>query len=227
MSEILEEENAIILASVTKMVDTGAEAASRILNGYETKKQDALTDKILKLLTAYRSKAELDEYQLAAILYELRNLSGEDEFPSISPIVGQAVINVITANPSDLEFFDDGTSLGTGFTQVDFIGSAVTAQRSGDRLNVTVTGGVAAGAVMLRDDEWDLSTDVVPQDGGTGTLGVIERGNLFYVRIGSAGGVLGPDGGPVLSGFMALALDSPPGINMADRTKWALIPTIV
>lgn len=227
MSEILEEENAIISAALTMMVDTGAEGASRIIEGREAKKQDAITDKILKLLTAYRSKAELTEPQLSAILYELRNLSGEDSFPSIDPIVGQEVIYNLIGNPADIQFFDEGTPLGSGINEVNFIGSAVEATRDGDRLNVTVTGQSAAGVVVLGEDEWDLSTDVVPQIGGTGVAGAIERGNLFYVRTGSAGGVLGPDGGPVLSGFMAMALDSPPGINMADRTKWALIPTIV
>lgn len=72
----------------------------------------------------------------------------------------------------------------------------------------------------------DLSADVVPTTGGTGTSGAIKKGNFFYINIGSSV-LLGPDGGPVLSGYFAFAKIDTPGGSLADKTKWILIPTIV
>jgi hypothetical protein len=92
MSEILQQENAIILAAAQKMVSLGSEAAQKAVEGKESKVEDKDGELILLLLTAYRRKASMTDAQLEAILYDLRKLSGEDEFPTVSPIVGQAIV---------------------------------------------------------------------------------------------------------------------------------------
>ena len=101
-----------------------------------------------------------------------------------------------------------------------------------NEITIIVTGGISDGSselpdgVLINCGRWDLSTDVVPQTGGTGTAGAIKNGNRFYIEIGSSGGVIGPDGGPVIAGFIAEAQIDTPGINLADTDKWLLIPTI-
>lgn len=98
MSEIFLEENAIILAAAEKMVDLGQEAAERVVNGKEAKTQDATGLKILNLLTAYRQKINLTDKELEAILYDLKYISEESIFPTIDPIVGQALEYSIQIN---------------------------------------------------------------------------------------------------------------------------------
>ena len=74
--------------------------------------------------------------------------------------------------------------------------------------------------------DWNLSLDVVPQTGGTGTAGAINKGNLFYVDVGAVN-LTGPDGGKILKGYIAMARINVPGIDLSDRTKWILLTSIV
>jgi len=90
-SEVLIQENAIILASARKLVSLGSEISQSLVNGIEEKGKESDWIKIFQLLTAYRRKAVMDDKQLESILYDLRNLSGEDEFPSVSPLVGRDI----------------------------------------------------------------------------------------------------------------------------------------
>lgn len=91
MSEILNQENAIILASARRLVSLGSDISQSIINGREEKLKESDLAKIIALLTAYRKKALMDDKQLESILYDLRNLSGEDEFPTVNPLVGQEI----------------------------------------------------------------------------------------------------------------------------------------
>lgn len=92
MSEILTQENAIILAASQKMVSLGSSASQKRINGRESSAEDTQGELILRLLTAYRKKIDLSEPQLEAILYDLRKLSESSVFPSVNPIVGQEIV---------------------------------------------------------------------------------------------------------------------------------------
>jgi len=92
MSEILTQENAIILAAAQKMVSLGSEASQKKVIGKESDTEDIQGELILRLLTAYRKKASLSDAQLESILYDLRKLSEESLFPTINPIVGQEIV---------------------------------------------------------------------------------------------------------------------------------------
>jgi len=92
--------------------------------------------------------------------------------------------------------------------------------------NVFLTSGSNSSGTIIYCGDWDLSLDVVPQTGGTGAAGAIGKGNLFYVDIGAVN-LTGPDGGRILTGYIAIARIDVPGINLADRTKWILITSIV
>lgn len=92
MSEILTQENAIILAAAQKMVALGSAASQKMVNGRESKQEDDQGELILRLLTAYRKKASLSNPQLESILYDLRKLSEANVFPSINPIIGQEIV---------------------------------------------------------------------------------------------------------------------------------------
>lgn len=92
--------------------------------------------------------------------------------------------------------------------------------------NVFIAESVSAAGTLVYCGDWDLSLDVVPQTGGTGTSGAIAKGNFFYVDVGAVN-LTGPDGGRILTGYIAIARIDVPGINLADRTKWILIQSIV
>lgn len=92
MSEILTQENAIILAASQKMVSLGSSASQKRINGRESSAEDTQGELILRLLTAYRKKIDLSEPQLESILYDLRKLSGANVFPSVNPIIGQEIV---------------------------------------------------------------------------------------------------------------------------------------
>lgn len=92
MSEILTQENAIILAASQKMVSLGSSASQKRINGRESSAEDTQGELILRLLTAYRKKIALSEPQLEAILYDLRKLSESSVFPTVNPIVGQEIV---------------------------------------------------------------------------------------------------------------------------------------
>lgn len=92
MSEILTQENAIILAAAQKMVLLGSEASQKKVIGKDSDTEDVQGELILRLLTAYRKKVSLSDAQLESILYDLRKLSEESLFPTVNPIVGQEIV---------------------------------------------------------------------------------------------------------------------------------------
>lgn len=95
-SQTLEEEDAIVLATVNKFIELGQEASERIVNGKTPEKQDDKAEKILQLLTAYRRKDRLNDDNLESLLNAMKMLSGANSFPSVDPIIGQAVIYRVT-----------------------------------------------------------------------------------------------------------------------------------
>ena len=111
--EIFNEENSIIVTSAQKMVSLGSQAAQRILAGKEAKTQDAQADAILKLLTVYRRRADLSQDQLASILYDLRQLSEGNVFPTVNPIVGQGLTYVLqtSSGVSTIQIQNNGAAL--------------------------------------------------------------------------------------------------------------------
>lgn len=97
MSEISQQENAIILAVAEKMVSLGSEISQSNVAGKEAKLKESQFAKIITLLTAYRKRDSLSTAELEAILYCLRTLSEESTFPTVDPIVGN-VIQYVTSN---------------------------------------------------------------------------------------------------------------------------------
>ena len=93
--EVILQENAIILAASEKMVSLGSEISQNSIEGKDSKEKDAQWTKILTLLTAYRRKAAMDEKQLEAILFCLRDLSEASVFPTVDPIVGRNIDYVV------------------------------------------------------------------------------------------------------------------------------------
>lgn len=93
---------------------------------------------------------------------------------------------------------------------------------------IRTTSPIATGTIILCDSSWDLSGNIVPVTGGTGSGGTIKKGNLFYIETGSDGTIVkGPDGGPVLAGWFALARKNNPGTDLSDTTAYILMPTII
>jgi len=92
MSQILNEENAIIVAATARMVVLGTSIAENAAVGIEVPDKFTEGQKIMKLLKAYRKKAEFDANELEALLYCLRKLSNANSFPTQSPLIGQALI---------------------------------------------------------------------------------------------------------------------------------------
>ena len=88
MSQILNEENAIIAAATTRMVELGTSISQNAAEGIEVPDKFIDGQKIMKLLKAYRKKAEFDANELEAVLYCLRKLSNANSFPTQSPLVG-------------------------------------------------------------------------------------------------------------------------------------------
>lgn len=95
MSEILSNENAIILAASEKMVELGTLGAQRLVSGKEDKLQVYEAWRIMILLRVYQNASELSDDDFEQLLYCLQMLSGETVFPTVSPIVGQEIINEI------------------------------------------------------------------------------------------------------------------------------------
>ncbi len=91
MSEVLQQENAIILAVAEKLVSLGSEISQDLIEGKESKVKEKKWIKIFTLLTAYRKRATYSDDQLESILYDLRLLSEESVFPTVSPLVGQPI----------------------------------------------------------------------------------------------------------------------------------------
>lgn len=95
MSVILDEENAIVLAAATRMVELGSLCGQNNIAGEESDEEYDDGFRLFKLLKAYRKKDELDAGELSALLHCMRDLSDEDSFPTTSPLIGQSLVNEI------------------------------------------------------------------------------------------------------------------------------------
>lgn len=161
MSEILTQENAIILASAQKMVSLGSEASQKRVNGRESSAEDTQGELILRLLTAYRKKTSLSEAQLEAILYDLRKLSGSSVFPTVNPLVGQEIVY----------YFDESTpeTEGVWITKGNWDGST----------NLLPTGIIKKGYLYFNTTN---STSLLGPDGG-----IIPAGTVIVAKVDDPG----------------------------------------
>ena len=212
MTEIRSEENAIIYYSAKKLVDVGVSASKLLVNGKEAKTLIENGKKVLTLLKAYKRKDELSDAELDAILYCLRGLSGQTDFPTMSPLVGKdssAAIKLFSL----ITFFDEGVLIGDEITEIDFVGASVSATKSGNRLTVTVTGGggAAAAGTWVDQGTWDGSTNVLPTVGALGDS--IKRG-YTWENTANTTTLLGPDGGIIAAGMTIRAKVDNPGTNI-------------
>lgn len=164
MSEILLEENSIILASATKMLALGTEASKRMVAGKESKEQDEKGASILTLLTAYRQKSNLGEKQLESLLYCLRGLAEENVYPTINPIVGQLLTYVTS------------TSSGSGGGTVSLVGVLIDRGNYNASTNFFPAAplGSGTGGAILRGNLWRVSVSGV-LGGVTVEVGAILR----------------------------------------------------
>lgn len=179
-SQTLQEENAIVLASVNKFIELGQEASERIINGMTPEKQDEKAEQILQLLTAYRQKDRLSDDNLESLLNAMKMLSGENSLPSVDPIVGQAIIYRITESSSSSS---GGVSTGETPYRGDY-------DPSGGSSPGAATGSGVAGAIRKGDEYY--ATDGTPGAGvGTPIGNVfgedIYKGCLFKARVDGAG----------------------------------------
>lgn len=212
MSEILEQENAIILAAAQKMVSLGSEASQRYIAGKESKDKDEQNQKILILLTAYRRKTSLTDAQLESILYDLRTLSEEDDFPSVSPIVGQALEYIIEeqglSTSGSMRIQADGSDL-TLRDKLNF-NSPLEASDDGTKINVNLT------RAWIMQGNWDGSTNVFPSTN-------VKEGHMYYNTANSTT-IYMPDGGIIPEGAIIVAKQDTPG---QTSTNWYFLLSVV
>lgn len=161
MSEILTEENAIILAAAQKMVSLGSEASQNYVNGRESKQKEIEGEMILRLLTAYRRKDNLSAAELEAILYDLRKLSGDNVFPTISPLVGQEIAYYLQTTTPETD--------GVWITKGNWDGST----------NLFPTGTIRKGYLYFNTTN---STSLLGPDGG-----IIAAGTVIVAKIDDPG----------------------------------------
>lgn len=180
-SEILLQENAIILASMEKFVELGQEASEKIINGKTPEKQDAKAEQILQLLTAYRRKAQLSDDNLESLLYALKQLSAGSSFPTIDPIVGQSTVYRVTGITDD-----DGEDSGGGGTgEPAYRGDYNPA--SGNPPGAT-TGSGEAGAIIQGDEYYATTASSVYGEVIGNVFGQdVYHGCLFKARVNGAG----------------------------------------
>lgn len=235
-SEIFREENSIVLAAAERMVALGSEASQRILNGKQTDDQDAIAQSILLLLTAYRQKTNLSTDDLESILYDLRELSGDNSFPTINPIVGQDLIYLVEGNSGGGSSLDllNNYSILPDRGALNFFG-LLTAVDDGSRINVNIgngpngyvikmVGGAPAWASISINSgnatTWNVGTNAVDL-GGTITSSIVFSGTGIASNTFSFGGTLTASGNnkyyasffPTLTGRAGQAADTLFGIE--------------
>lgn len=88
MSDIRTQENAIIYFGAKKLVSIGVDASKLVVDGDENASLISDGKILFTLFKAYRKKIALADTEIDALLYCIRKLSGENEFPTTSPIVG-------------------------------------------------------------------------------------------------------------------------------------------
>lgn len=171
MSEVLEQENAIILAAATKFVSLGSSIAQRAIAGQESDDLEGHADKILKYLTVYRKGSSLETKALEAILYALRDLSESNLFPTVDPIVGQSIQYLVSQSAVTISDTMQIQSNGSNLTLVDtlnFYNLLTASYDSGnDRVNV-VFGGTLTQNTSANLGNFNLTIART----GTGKLGI-------------------------------------------------------
>lgn len=171
MSEVLQQENAIILAAAQKFVALGSEIAQRSILGKESDDLEEHSDKILKYLTVYRKGSSLETKALEAVLYALRDLSESNLFPTVDPIVGQSIQYLVSQSAVTISDTMQIQSNGTNLTLVDtlnFYNLLTASYDSGnDRVNVVF------GGTMTQNTSMNLGNfDLTIARTGTGNLGI-------------------------------------------------------
>ncbi len=155
MSEILNQENAIILAAAQKLVALSASASEKFIDGDESGAavDDKKAELIIRLLTAYRKKDNLETNQLESILYDLRKLSGNNVFPTVNPIVGQELQYIINEGSSgDGHIIEDEGAPLAQRNKLNFVGAGVTVtDDSGDDATVVTIPGGGGGGVAIAE----------------------------------------------------------------------------
>lgn len=90
--------------------------------------------KIRYLLKALDYDESLTAQQIESILNAVVAISGMNEFPA-APVVATQTRPAILVNGREVEYFDNGTSLGEGIKSINLVGFTVT--RVGNTLNIT------------------------------------------------------------------------------------------
>jgi hypothetical protein len=185
MTEVRTEENAIILASATRLVSVGREAAALILDGKDVDEQYTTGFNIITLLEAYKMRSELSDVEIDGLLYCLRQTSDADFFPTTNPIVGKDTVSIINVQGMGIQFFDEGVQLGNiSVNEVDYVGPGITATRNGNRLTVTVNTG--SGITLV--ENYNALSGLYPT---TYNGGAISRGDQFDISAASPADVNG------------------------------------
>lgn len=191
MSEVLSQENAIVLAAAQKFVALGSEIAQRSLQGKESDDLEAHSTKILQYLTVYRKGSSLETKALEAILYALRDLSESNLFPTVDPIVGQSITYLIAGSPTTVDEVMQVQSNGSNLTlrdTINFYNLITAADDSGNgRINVK------AGGAATENTTWTLGNfNLTVNASGSGDFGVTFGSDASYdLFYRTSGGVWG------------------------------------
>lgn len=168
MAEIFTEENSIILAAAQKMIALGATIGDRQADGKESLEEYEQGMKILNLLTAYKDHSFTNP-QLEAILYDLRNLSEENNFPTISPVVGQEIVYLVEQESGSGTGTISFESNGSGLTDRDTLNfyNGLSASDGGTKINAGLGGPLALNTTITLG-----SFNLTFAGGGSGKLGI-------------------------------------------------------
>lgn len=216
MSEVIEQQNAIVLAAAQKFVALGSEIAQRSFDGKESPDQIDQSDKILRYLTVYRKQSSLDEKQLEAILYLLRDLSEANVFPTVDPIVGQEITYLVAGNPTTVDEVMQIQSNGSNLTLADtinFYNFLTASYDSGNaRVNVVV-GGAATQNTTLTLGAYNLTIGATSSGGLALNFGSDADYDLYYRSSGKLARLAfaGTDGHVLTRVGGALAWAAPSG----------------
>lgn len=180
---IFNEENSIVLEAAQKMVALGSEAAQLAILGKQSKTQDDKINKIVKLLTVYRRRADLSDDDLESILYDLRALTDASVFPTISPLVGQDLVYLVESESGSgsLIIQNNSTTLPTR-SYLNFY-TLLQAVDDGTHINVSITPGTDGQVIKMNGSSIEWGTDSAGHSifNGSDVLALTQRDNLrFY-----------------------------------------------
>lgn len=147
MSEILEQENAVVLAAAEKMVSLGQDISERTAAGKQSKDKLSHGLQILRLLTAYKDNTFNDD-DLEAVLYSLRELSEAELFPTVDPIVGQELVYLVEggSGSGSMTIQNNGSTLALRDTLNFYNG--LFASDDGSIINVGIGGNLTIDATI-------------------------------------------------------------------------------